>query len=68
MKRLITLTALATGLLESGAAYAGEQTPKLAISGTAVRDRLPERPLSPLPSESSHLPQSMTAIADLQTR
>ena len=33
MKRLIALAALATGLLASGAAYAGEQTVKLAVSG-----------------------------------
>jgi mercuric ion binding protein len=33
MKLLITLVALATGLLASGAAYAGEQTVKLAVSG-----------------------------------
>jgi periplasmic mercuric ion binding protein len=33
MKRLITLAALATGLLASGAAYADEQTVKLAVSG-----------------------------------
>src|SRR5262249_60480918 len=33
IKRLITLATLATGLLASGAAYAGEQTVKLAVSG-----------------------------------
>jgi periplasmic mercuric ion binding protein len=33
MKRLITLAALATSLLASGAAYAGEQTVQLAVSG-----------------------------------
>jgi mercuric ion binding protein len=33
MKPLITLAALATGLLASGAVYAGEQTVKLAVSG-----------------------------------
>ena len=33
MKPLITLAALAIGLLASSAAYAGEQTVKLAVSG-----------------------------------
>jgi len=33
MKRLITLAALASGLLASGAAYADEQTVQLAVSG-----------------------------------
>ena len=33
MKRLITLAALASGLLASGAAHADEQTVQLAVSG-----------------------------------
>ena len=33
MKRLITLAALASGLLASGAAYADQQTVRLAVSG-----------------------------------
>jgi mercuric ion binding protein len=33
MKRLITLAALTAGLSVSGAAYAGEQTVKLAVAG-----------------------------------
>ena len=33
MRRLITFAALASGLLASGAAFAGEQTVKLSVSG-----------------------------------